>query len=350
MSNEEFEPVPEALRLAAWCNEACFFKMTLGDFQAMGRELRRLHGIAQRTWCQTMDRPKSMCGCPDCGPSLIDLGPGLKNTPPVAQLAPQGVPDGWKLVPDKATHEMAKAGAAAARKHLQESGGQSPFVIWRAMLAAAPAAPQAEPQQPAQALLHAARAVVAMTHHEARNAKSPKLYCSADKLNPCWDNRPDDVAGKHWGGGEACPHCNLRAAIALAAEPVEQPAGEYPPLPLEDRCSRTGDITDAGMYTTAQMRAYVDADRAARAAPAQGYDWLTHFWEMARSHAQGDAGTLREPKDGSGWKVHWWSESMRLMLPDGYRIDSHQNYKNGTMQFTIKADAAIARQAGKDGA
>lgn len=32
-------------------------------------------------WCDTMDRPKSKCGCPDCGPSLIDLGPGLRNTP-----------------------------------------------------------------------------------------------------------------------------------------------------------------------------------------------------------------------------------------------------------------------------
>ncbi len=27
-------------------------------------------------WCSTMERPKSECGCPDCGPSLIDIGEG----------------------------------------------------------------------------------------------------------------------------------------------------------------------------------------------------------------------------------------------------------------------------------
>lgn len=68
-------------------------------------------------------------------------------------------------------------------------------------------------------LLSAARAVVAMTFHEACNADramQPKLYCQCDVLNPCWDNRPNDVPGKHWAGGDACSHCNLRAAIAKA--------------------------------------------------------------------------------------------------------------------------------------
>ncbi len=68
-------------------------------------------------------------------------------------------------------------------------------------------------------LLTAARAVVAMTYHEARNADrayAPKLYCQADVLNPCWDNRPTDIPGQHWGGGAACLHCNLRSAIAKA--------------------------------------------------------------------------------------------------------------------------------------
>lgn len=72
---------------------------------------------------------------------------------------------------------------------------------------------------PGPDLLTAARAVVALTYDEARNAdheRAPKLYCQYDVLNPCWDNRPDDVPGKHWGGGDACPECNLRAAIAKA--------------------------------------------------------------------------------------------------------------------------------------
>ena len=35
----------EAIRLAAWMNEACRHQMTLGDFEAAGRELRRLAAI-----------------------------------------------------------------------------------------------------------------------------------------------------------------------------------------------------------------------------------------------------------------------------------------------------------------
>lgn len=37
--------------------------------------------------------------------------------------------------------------------------------------------------------------------------------CQFDVLNPCWDNRPTDVPGKHWGGDdiEACPACTAAA-------------------------------------------------------------------------------------------------------------------------------------------
>jgi hypothetical protein len=35
--------------------------------------------------------------------------------------------------------------------------------------------------------------------------------CEYDNLNPCWDGRPNDVPGKHWGGGEACATCIARA-------------------------------------------------------------------------------------------------------------------------------------------
>ncbi|GJH00231.1 hypothetical protein [Paraburkholderia terrae] len=38
--------------------------------------------VLPEEWCDTMERPKAQCGCPDCGSSLIDLGPGLRNTPP----------------------------------------------------------------------------------------------------------------------------------------------------------------------------------------------------------------------------------------------------------------------------
>lgn len=36
---------PEALRLAAWLNEGCWHQIRLGDVEAAGRELRRLHAL-----------------------------------------------------------------------------------------------------------------------------------------------------------------------------------------------------------------------------------------------------------------------------------------------------------------
>ena len=38
--------------------------------------------------------------------------------------------------------------------------------------------------------------------------------CLFDRLNPCWDGRPTDVPGKHWGKGPACSVCNARALVA----------------------------------------------------------------------------------------------------------------------------------------
>jgi hypothetical protein len=52
---------------------------------------------------------------------------------------------------------------------------------------------------------------------ELREAAEPVAMvneCLCDPLNPCWDNRPADVPGKHWGGGEACINCSFRAALA----------------------------------------------------------------------------------------------------------------------------------------
>lgn len=52
----------------------------------------------------------------------------------------------------------------------------------------------------------------------ALKALSPGLHCMADVLNPCWDNRPTDVLGKHWGGGLACAACNARGLLASLGE------------------------------------------------------------------------------------------------------------------------------------
>jgi hypothetical protein len=48
------------------------------------------------------------------------------------------VPDGWKLMPTTATRSMIQAGGAAARRYMEETGRNSPSVIYEAMFAAAP--------------------------------------------------------------------------------------------------------------------------------------------------------------------------------------------------------------------
>ena len=58
---------------------------------------------------------------------------------PGAQPAPI-IPEGWMLVPIEPTHEMVNAFVSAARAYMQEYGGNSPQVMWAAMLAAAPEA------------------------------------------------------------------------------------------------------------------------------------------------------------------------------------------------------------------
>lgn len=42
--------------------------------------------------------------------------------------------------------------------------------------------------------------------------------CKIDVLNPCWDGRKNDVAGKHWGGGKACAACTEAALDAAKSQ------------------------------------------------------------------------------------------------------------------------------------
>lgn len=53
---------------------------------------------------------------------------------------------------------------------------------------------------------------VVFTDEPRRNvAFKVRGICKFDVLNPCWDNRPTDVPGYHWGGGDACPACTEAA-------------------------------------------------------------------------------------------------------------------------------------------
>jgi hypothetical protein len=48
------------------------------------------------------------------------------------------IPAGWKIGPATATPSMVKAGGAAARKYMEETGGNNPYVIYEAMVSIAP--------------------------------------------------------------------------------------------------------------------------------------------------------------------------------------------------------------------
>lgn len=39
------------------------------------------------------------------------------------------------------------------------------------------------------------------------------LACTIDALNPCLSGRPQDVPGRHWGGGSACAHCTVLGTL-----------------------------------------------------------------------------------------------------------------------------------------
>jgi hypothetical protein len=55
---------------------------------------------------------------------------------------------------------------------------------------------------------------IARESHEYMRRRQGQYTCQADPLNPCWDNRPTDVVGQHWGGGDACANCTMRAKVS----------------------------------------------------------------------------------------------------------------------------------------
>lgn len=57
---------------------------------------------------------------------------------------------------------------------------------------------------------------IARESHAYMARRQGRYTCQADPLNPCWDDRPGDVAGQHWGGGQACANCTTRAALKSA--------------------------------------------------------------------------------------------------------------------------------------
>ncbi len=98
-----------------------------------------------------------------------------------------------------------------------------------------------------------------MNNFELAKTKGPELLsalvalleretCLADYFNPCWSNRPTDVPGKHWGGGEACVVCKARALASSLGVKVDVwavPRGSEPAEPeIIVGCEREPDYDD----------------------------------------------------------------------------------------------------------
>jgi hypothetical protein len=63
--------------------------------------------------------------------------------------------------------------------------------------------------------------------YEALGKATDKLgRCSNDVLNPCWADRPNDVPGKHWGGGEACAFCTAAAVFEQTERAIAKAEGK----------------------------------------------------------------------------------------------------------------------------
>lgn len=120
------------------------------------------------------------------------------------------------------------------------------------------------------------------------------IWCQQDVLNPCWmPGRSISTPLRHWGGGNACPDCQLRAALAVV-----------------------------------RGRNMVDASNAAEARSAFE-QWITEGGSQSRAAERNPSGDYRLMQTHAAWlawQAAWsardaaiagaWSRSMSD-LPDG---------------------------------
>lgn len=77
-------------------------------FDHLDASILSMMAYLRRNWCSVMERPKALCGCPDCGSSLVQVDPLV-----IAEaLAGSRVPDptlvdlqGWGELASAATPE-----------------------------------------------------------------------------------------------------------------------------------------------------------------------------------------------------------------------------------------------------
>ena len=130
-----------------------------------------------------------------------------------------------------------------------------------------------------------------------------------------------------------------------APQPTQAVPEGWKLMPVEptqamiDAADRVAQLNNGWQFvsTHAIYRALISAS------PAPADQWR----DIESAPRDGTADSLKEPKNGKQWRVEWWNESMRLMLPADKVLDSFQSYKNGTLQFTLKAAPSSEQREGE---
>jgi hypothetical protein len=131
----------EAQRLADELEDSATFEMELSflpaELRSAAAELRRLEAENARMRSE-LERPMSSEAT-----VLVHDNARLRAE---VQALRGAVPAGWRLVPIEPTFEQIEAAAKAAKHYMDECGGNSPTVVYKAMLAATPQPAQGEKQ------------------------------------------------------------------------------------------------------------------------------------------------------------------------------------------------------------
>ncbi|WP_288080329.1 hypothetical protein [Pseudomonas sp.] len=151
--------------------------------------------------------------CEDCGATAPCIEVWNRRAA-LAQQPAAAVPDGWKLVPVEPTIDMEDAGrkAASGFMRLGEAGR-----VFRAMLAASPAAPAPEAQGPVR------------MHHEPHNRAMWHENCPGRRFSSPMMPRGD--------GSWACVACGAVGSVT-APPAAEQPDTVKVPRELLERIAQ----------------------------------------------------------------------------------------------------------------
>lgn len=211
---------------------------------------------------------------------------------PVKQEAPaqavQAVPDGWKLVPVEPTDKMVQATHHLDLSYMPDQWGADRAAIYRAMLAAAPAA-----QQPAK---------------------------------ECWCESCDLAQGNPLGRTRMslCPQCGDKRCPR--AKHHDNACAQQERKPMVDAAA------EAFNNTFHKVRAEVSMD------------WWQRIWAKGVEWARRDTIKLTQAEIQSGLDRVRWAEGLILQLPE-----NHEGRNSWLLNYGTDKDQRMAEWARKNG-